>query len=211
VLESEAATLMAIRLAESFDRRAGDDSQRAFGRIATAISKYWLCKRVSPVVGEALECLGGNGYVEDSGMPRLYREAPLYGIWEGSGNVICLDILRALKKEPTAGEALLEELRLAKGADQRFDLFTNAIEVDLINMKKNFAGSGQEGQSRRLADRLALALQSALMVRYASSANAQVFIASRLGHDHGANFGTLSSAYDIGAILEPAIRTFSQI
>ena len=211
VLESEAATLMAMRLAESFDLRAGDERQRAFGRIATAISKYWLCKRVSPVVAEALECLGGNGYVEDSGMPRLYREAPLYGIWEGSGNVICLDILRALKKEPAAGEALLQELHLAKGADQRFDLFANAIEADLNNMKKSFAGSGQEGQSRRLADRLALALQASLMIRHALSPNAQAFIASRLGHDHGANFGTLSSAYDLGAILEPATRTFSQI
>ncbi len=211
VIESEAATLMAMRLAESFDLRAGDDRQRAFGRIATAISKYWLCKRVSPFVAEALECLGGNGYVEDSGMPRLYREAPLYGIWEGSGNVICLDILRALKKEPAAGEALLQELHLSKGADQRFDLFTNAIEGDLNNMKKSFASSGQEGQSRRLADRLALALQTSLMIRHASSANAQAFIASRLGHDHGANFGTLSSAYDLGAILEPATRIFSQI
>jgi len=100
---------------------------------------------------------------------------------------------------------------VAKGADQRFDLFTNAIETDLSNMKKNFASSGQEGQSRRLADRLALALQSSLMIRHASSANAQAFIASRLGHDHGANFGTLSSAYDLGAILEPATSTFSQI
>jgi putative acyl-CoA dehydrogenase len=208
VLESEAATLMAIRLAESFDMRAGDDRQRAFARIATAISKYWLCKRVSPFVSEALECLGGNGYVEDSGMPRLYREAPLYGIWEGSGNVICLDILRALKKEPVTGEALLQELHSAKGADQRFDLFTNAIENDLANIKKGFAGSGQEGQSRRLADRLALALQTSLMIRHASAANAQAFVASRIGYDHGANFGTLSGACDLGAILEPATRFF---
>lgn len=208
VLESEAATLMAMRLAQSFDLRAGDDRQKAFGRIATAISKYWLCKRVSPVVGEALECLGGNGYVEDSGMPRLYREAPLYGIWEGSGNVICLDILRALKKEPAAAEALLHEFHSAKGRDQRFDLFANAIENDLANMKKNFAGAGQEGQARRLADRLALGLQASLMLRYASSVNAPAFIASRLGHDHGATFGTLSSAYDLRAILEPEVKTF---
>ena len=209
VLESEAATLMAIRLAESFDLRAGDETQRAFARIATAISKYWLCKRVSPFVSEALECLGGNGYVEESAMPRLYREAPLYGIWEGSGNVICLDILRALKKEPATAEALLHELQAAKGMDQRFDLFTNAIENDLVNMKKSFAGSGQEGQSRRLADRLALALQTSLMVRHASAANAQAFIASRIGYDHGANFGTLSSAYDLNAILEPVAKDFS--
>jgi putative acyl-CoA dehydrogenase len=209
VLESEAATLMAIRLAESFDLRAGDETQRAFARIATAISKYWLCKRVSPFVSEALECLGGNGYVEESAMPRLYREAPLYGIWEGSGNVICLDILRALKREPATAEALLQELHCAKGADQRFDLFTNAIENDLVNMKKSFAACGQEGQSRRLADRLALALQASLMLRHASSTNAQSFIASRLGYDHGMNFGTLSTAYDLNAILEPVAKEFS--
>jgi putative acyl-CoA dehydrogenase len=209
VLESQAATLMAMRLAESFDLRAGDERQRAFARIATAISKYWLCKRVSPFVSEALECLGGNGYVEESAMPRLYREAPLYGIWEGSGNVICLDILRAFKKEPSAVEALLHELQTAKGMDQRFDLFTTAIENDLLNMKKSFAGAGQEGQARRLADRLALALQASLMLRHASSTNAQAFIASRLGYDHGINFGTLSTACDLSAILEPAARHFS--
>ena len=209
VLESEAATLMAIRLAESFDLRPGDETQRAFARIATAISKYWLCKRVSPFVSEALECLGGNGYVEESAMPRLYREAPLYGIWEGSGNVICLDILRAFKKEPSAAEALLYELQTAKGMDQRFDLFTTAVENDLLNMKKSFSGSGQEGQSRRLADRLALALQASLMLRHASSTNAQAFLASRLGYDHGMNFGTLSSACDLNAILEPVAKHFS--
>jgi putative acyl-CoA dehydrogenase len=208
-LESEAATLMAMRLAESFDLRAGDETQRAFARIATAISKYWLCKRVSPFVSEALECLGGNGYVEESAMPRLYREAPLYGIWEGSGNVICLDILRAFKKEPSAAEALLHELQTAKGMDQRFDLFATAVENDLLSMKKSFAGAGQEGQSRRLADRLALALQTSLMVRHASAANAQAFIASRIGNDHGANFGTMSSAYDLNAILEPVAKDFS--
>jgi putative acyl-CoA dehydrogenase len=209
VIESEAATLMAMRLAESFDMRAGDETQRAFARIATAISKYWLCKRVSPFVSEALECLGGNGYVEESTMPRLYREAPLYGIWEGSGNVICLDILRAFKKEPSAAEALLHELETAKGMDQRFDLFTTAVENDLLNIKKSFAGAGQEGQSRRLADRLALALQGSLMLRHASSTNAQAFLASRLGYDHGMNFGTLSSACALNAILEPVAKYFS--
>jgi putative acyl-CoA dehydrogenase len=209
VIESEAATLMAMRLAESFDMRAGDETQRAFARIATAISKYWLCKRVSPFVSEALECLGGNGYVEESTMPRLYREAPLYGIWEGSGNVICLDILRAFKKEPSAAEALLHELETAKGMDQRFDLFTTAVENDLLNFKKSFAGAGQEGQSRRLADRLALALQGSLMLRHASSTNAQAFLASRLGYDHGMNFGTLSSACALNAILEPVAKYFS--
>jgi putative acyl-CoA dehydrogenase len=123
--------------------------------------------------------------------------------------VICLDILRALKREPATAEALLQELHCAKGADQRFDLFTNAIENDLVNMKKSFAGAGEEGQARHLADRLALALQASLMLRHASSTNAQSFIASRLGYDHGMNFGTLSTAYDLNAILEPVAKEFS--
>src|ERR1051326_4679074 len=137
-LESEAATLLMVRLAGSFDRRESDDRERAFCRIATAISKYWLCKRAPVHVGEALECLGGNGYVEDSMMPRLYREAPLYSIWEGSGNVICLDVLRALAKEPGAGEALVSELRSTAGADKRLDAYVTALEQQLGNQ----AGEG---------------------------------------------------------------------
>src|SRR5215469_4667585 len=130
-LESEAATLLMIRLARSFDRRENDAQERAFCRIATAISKYWLCKRAPVHVGEALECLGGNGYVEESVMPRLYREAPLCSIWEGSGNVICLDILRALAREPESVEALLQELRGAAGSDKRLDSYLRSLETRL--------------------------------------------------------------------------------
>src|SRR5215831_6011933 len=122
-LESEAATLLMSRLAASFDAREGDERERAFCRIATAVAKYWLCKRTPVHVGEALECLGGNGYVEESILPRLYREAPLYSIWEGSGNVICLDVLRALAKEPAAIDALMQELKSAAGADKRLDAY----------------------------------------------------------------------------------------
>src|SRR5579864_4949713 len=126
-IESEAATLLMVRLARSFDRRESDDRERAFCRVATAIAKYWLCKRVPVHVGEALECLGGNGYVEESIMPRLYREAPLYSIWEGSGNVICLDILRALSRQPEAADALEQEFRSAAGADRRLDAYAENI------------------------------------------------------------------------------------
>src|SRR5213075_3604566 len=120
-LESEAATVTALRLAGAYDRRAGDAREAAFARIATAVAKYWICKRGPAHAAEALECLGGNGFVEESGLPRIYREAPLNSIWEGSGNVICLDVLRALAKEPAARDALVTELRLARGADRRLD------------------------------------------------------------------------------------------
>src|ERR1051325_9335512 len=127
MVANEAATLLMVRLASSFDAREGNGRERAFCRIATAIAKYWLCKRTPVHVGEALECLGGNGYVEESIMPRLYREAPLYSIWEGSGNVMCLDVLRALSKEPATVEALLAELQLTAGADKRLDAYVKSI------------------------------------------------------------------------------------
>src|SRR6266481_559021 len=148
-VEAEAALLLAIRLARAYDR----PEESAFRRIATAVSKYWVCKRTPAGVGEALECLGGNGYVEESGLPRLYREAPLNSIWEGSGNVICLDVLRAVAKEPAAVEALFAELRKAKGSDRRFDAFLNQLERDLT-------GPREEVAARRIAERMALALQA---------------------------------------------------
>ena len=132
-IESEASTLLMVRLAHSFDARASSDRERAFCRIATAIAKYWLCKRSPVHVGEALECLGGNGYVEESIMPRLYREAPLYSIWEGSGNVMCLDVLRALTKDPATLEALLAELKSTTGADKRLDAYITAIQGRFSN------------------------------------------------------------------------------
>ncbi len=122
-LEAEAATLLVMRLARAFDAREDDAAERGFARLATAIAKYWVCKRAPSQVNEALECLGGNGYVEESVLPRLYREAPLNSIWEGSGNVICLDILRAIHKEPEALASVGDEIRLARGSDRRFDLF----------------------------------------------------------------------------------------
>ena len=203
-IESEAATLLMVRLARSFDQRESDARERAFCRIATAIAKYWLCKRSPVHVGEALECLGGNGYVEESIMPRLYREAPLYSIWEGSGNVMCLDVLRALGKEPTTVEALLAEFQSTAGADQRLDRYVADIRTML-------ATSLSDGYSARsLTERLALALQASLVMRYSSPALADAFVASRLAGQHGQAFGTLPGESDVKGILSNVTESLDQ-
>jgi putative acyl-CoA dehydrogenase len=204
-IESEAATLLAFRLARSFDARAADERERAFCRVATAIAKYWLCKRSPVHVGEALECLGGNGYVEELVMPRLYREAPLYSIWEGSGNVICLDVLRALAKDPATVEALLAELKSVGGADKRVESYVADVQRLLAEKAGNQSQPGNgaaEYAARELTERLALALQAALVVRHSSPAVAEAFIASRLAGQHGRTFGTLPAGVDVDAVLK---------
>ncbi len=160
------------------------------------MSKYWVCKRAPAGVGEALECLGGNGYVEESGLPRLYREAPLNSIWEGSGNVICLDVLRALAKEPPAVEALFAELREARGADRRLDAHVDATEALLAR--------AEEGQARRLVEALALALQGTLLVLHGPPEVADAFCASRLAGDWGRTLGTLPRGVDLPALVDRA-------
>ena len=203
-LESEAATLLMVRVASSFDARESSDRERAFCRVATAIAKYWLCKRSPVHVGEALECLGGNGYVEESLMPRLYREAPLYSIWEGSGNVICLDVLRALAKDRSTVEALLTELKSNAGADKRLDKYVAEIQELLTEKADNgsLRGYGMtDYAARELTERLALALQASLVLRHSSPAIADAFIASRLAGEHGQAFGTLPTGVDVDAIL----------
>ena len=199
-IESEAATLLMVRLAHAFDHRGSDARERAFCRIATAIAKYWLCKRSPVHVGEALECLGGNGYVEESIMPRLYREAPLYSIWEGSGNVMCLDVLRALTKDPATVEALLAELKTTAGADQRLDSYVQNIGSRLA------AAAGDHAGARDLTEKLALALQASLMVRYSTPAMAEAFIASRLAGQHGHAFGTLPAETEEKGILDSVVE-----
>jgi putative acyl-CoA dehydrogenase len=211
-LESQAATLLAMRLASAFDAREADEKERAFARIATAIAKFWLCKRVPVHVGEALECLGGNGYVEESLLPRLYREAPLYSIWEGSGNVICLDVLRALGKEPGTAEALIHELRCALGKDARLDAYLAQTEAELTKNLKHDLNGGKgdresQGQARRLTESLALALQGALMAQHGQADAGEAFIASRLAGNHGQTFGTLPAGANISSILEPVLET----
>ncbi|GHF31900.1 acyl-CoA dehydrogenase family protein [Streptomyces fumanus] len=197
-LESEAATALTLRLAGAADRAVrGDAGEAAFRRIATAVGKYWVTKRGPAFTAEALECLGGNGYVEDSGMPRHYREAPLLSIWEGSGNVNALDVLRALRREPHTADALFGELALARGADARLDAAVARLE-DLL------AGAGPAG-ARRLVELMALTLQASLLVRHAPPAVADAFCASRLGGDWGHSFGTLPEGADLDAVLGRAL------
>jgi len=190
-VESEAATLSAMRLA-----RAYDEGEHAFKRIATAVLKYWICKRTAPHAAEALEVLGGNGYVEESGLPRLYREAPLNSLWEGSGNVMCLDVLRALMKEPETGPALLAELQETAGADPRLDAHVQKLAAELSDP------ADMQARARRVVEGMALALQGSLIVRYAPSAVSDAFCASRLAGDAGHVFGTLPPGLDFGAIVE---------
>jgi putative acyl-CoA dehydrogenase len=200
-VESEAGTALALRLAGAWDRQA-DPAEAAFRRIATPAAKYWLGKRAPAAVVEALEVLGGNGYVEESVLPRLYREAPLNSIWEGSGNVMCLDVLRALGRQPETADAVRAELRAAAGVDRRLDAHVAALDTELA-----VAAVGREeteAQARRFVERLALALQGALLVRHAPPPVADAFCASRLGGDGGRTFGTLPAKADVAAIVERA-------
>ncbi|WP_320774181.1 DNA alkylation response protein [Streptomyces sp. CRN 30] len=197
-LESEAATTLALRLAGAADRAVrGDAGEAAFRRIATAAGKYWVTKRGPAFTAEALECLGGNGYVEDSGMPRHYREAPLLSIWEGSGNVNALDVLRALGREPHTADALFAELALARGGDTRLD-------AAVVRLKDGLAAARPAG-ARRLVELLALTLQGALLVRHAPPAVADAFCASRLGGDWGHAFGTLPDDAGLDTVLGRAL------
>jgi putative acyl-CoA dehydrogenase len=202
-VESEAATMAAFRLAGATDRAArGDEQEVAFRRLALAAIKYWVCKRGPGHAAEALECLGGNGYVEESGMPRLYREAPLASIWEGSGNVAALDALRALTRQPETAEALFAELDQAAGADRRLD-------QAIIRLRKDLSDPS-EAQARRLAEAMTLTLQGALLVRFGHPAVADAFAASRLTDDSGGPggwgraYGTLPSGTDFAAIIDRA-------
>jgi putative acyl-CoA dehydrogenase len=191
-IEAEAATALAMRLARAYD----DPSQDEFRRLATAVSKYFVCKRAPNHAYEALETHGGNGYIEDSGMPRIYREAPLSSIWEGSGNVMALDVLRALLRTPAALEAFFAELSESAGADARLDAFVSSVRDQFTD------GETLEVRARRVVESLALALEGSLLVRYAPSAVADAFCASRLGGDHGLEYGTLPAGTDFSAIVE---------
>ncbi|MET9513691.1 acyl-CoA dehydrogenase family protein [Streptomyces sp. NPDC002994] len=195
-LESEAATTLAVRLAAAYDSDSEQD--RAFLRLAVPAAKYWVTKRCTPVAAEALECLGGNGYVEESGMPRLLREAPLNSIWEGSGNVQALDVLRALQREPQALNAFLTEIGQARGADHRLDGAIKDLLTELADLE------GLEGRARRVVERMALVLQGSLLVRWAPPEVADAFCASRLGGDWGSAFGTLPHSLDLGSVVERA-------
>ncbi|MFI9773383.1 acyl-CoA dehydrogenase family protein [Streptomyces sp. NPDC051956] len=199
-LESEAATTLALRLAAAQDavQDTGSEQERAFLRIAVPAAKYWVTKRCTPVAAEALECLGGNGYVEESGMPRLLRESPLNSIWEGSGNVQALDVLRALQREPQALNAFLQEVGRARGADHRLDGAIKGLLTELADLE------GIEARARRVVERIALVLQGSLLVRHAPPEVADAFCASRLGGDWGSAFGTLPHSLDLRSVVERA-------
>jgi putative acyl-CoA dehydrogenase len=190
-VETEAATALAMRLAAAFDR-----DERDFRRLAVAVGKFWVCKRAPGVVGEALECLGGNGYVEESGLPRLYREAPLNSIWEGSGNVSALDVLRVLQREPAAVAAFLAECELGRGADARLDAALDRLPAGL--------DGATEEDARRVTEQMALALQGSLLVRHAPTYVSDAFCASRLDRDWGSVPGTLPTGLDTAAIVTRA-------
>jgi putative acyl-CoA dehydrogenase len=197
-IEAEAAVVAAMRLA-----RAYDESDTALRRFGTAVMKYWVCKRATPHAAESLECLGGNGYVEESGMPRLLRDAPLNGIWEGSGNVMSLDVLRAMAREPEGLPAFLAECEIARGADARLDAHLDSLPATLAGL----TGDPAEAQwlARRAVEDLALAFQASLLVRHSPPAVADAFCAARLGEARGRVFGTLPRGAAGAAIVERAL------
>jgi putative acyl-CoA dehydrogenase len=202
-LESEASTALAMRLARAYDEAAsdaregiGDSDAQLFKRVATAVGKYWACKRAPNHAFEAMECLGGNGYVEESGMPRLYREAPLASIWEGSGNVISLDVLRALGRAPRSLEVFLAEVELAQGADARLDAHVERLRAQFTDP------ATLESRARRVVENMALALEGSLLVRHGAPAVSDAFCASRLAGDAGLEYGTLPAGTDFETIIE---------
>lgn len=196
-LETEVGTMMVLRLAGAYERAPIDEHEAAVLRIGSAVAKYWLSKRSTPVVREALECVGGNGYVEESIMPRLYREAPLNAIWEGAGNVIALDVIRALHRSPEAGTAFLDELSLAAGADRIFDR-------ELGRLKEALVQPPHEMQARRLTEQLATCWGAALCLRH-EQVLADAYIRSRLDGDWGAEFGTLGPSADVETLARRAL------
>ena len=196
-IESEAATTLMMRLARAWDDDA-TENEVAFRRLATTVAKYWVCKRAPMFAAEALECLGGSGYVEEAPLARLFRESPLNGIWEGSGNVMCLDVLRAMQREPDSLSAVRAEIEAGRGADQHLDRAITDLDVELADRQSI------EARSRLIVERLALLLQGSLLVRWAPAAMADAFCATRLGDQGGRAFGVLPRWVDSNAIVQRA-------
>lgn len=200
-IEAEAAIVLAMRVARAVDRAPYDPQEAAFARIATAVGKYWVCRRAPGFVNEAQECLGGAGYVEESLLPRLYRQAPLNSIWEGSGNIQCLDVLRALQREPHTGRALLAELEAAQNVDP--DLDSEIAELRPVLEGRTVPG---EVEARRWVEALALALQASLLLRN-DSPMAAAFCSTRIAGDHGNAYGTLPRDFELGSLIGRAWAT----
>ncbi len=208
VIESEAATAAAMRVARSYD----DVDDAPFRRFGTAVMKYWVSKRAAGHAAEALECLGGNGFVEESGMPLLYRDAPLNSIWEGSGNVAALDVLRAIVKDPEGLPAFLAECEVAAGGDHRLDSHLSRVRARVQALFTEREGESPEHrlyesqfEARRLVEDLAVALQASLLVRHSPPAVADAFCASRLGGEGGRVYGTLPAGVDCATIIDRAL------
>jgi putative acyl-CoA dehydrogenase len=197
-LDSEAATVLAFRLARGFDEAPANEEAALFSRLATPVAKYWLNKRVTGHIAECMECHGGAGYVEEWPIARFYRQAPLNGIWEGSGNVICLDVLRALARSPQSGEIFLSEVKRAWGANAHLDRAIHEAERQLQQAR-------EESGARRLVERLALVLQAALLVQHAPAFVSDAFCAARLGDESGFAYGALDAKADTGAIIARAM------
>lgn len=197
-IESEAATTLAMRLAHLYDEAEDDPSRRPLVRLATAVSKYWVCKRAPGMIFEALECHGGDGYMDPSPMPRLYREAPVSSVWEGSGNVICLDVLKTMGREPESVADFLAELAKAKGTDRRFDRHLERLQDALSDFEE------AETRARRVVEAMALAFQASLLLQYAPPFMADAFCAARLDGEEGHAFGTLTPGAAFGEIVDRA-------
>ena len=197
-VESEAATIASMRLARAYDEAAaGDEDAANFRRLANAVLKYWLCKRAPSHAVECLECLGGNGYVEESGMPRLYREAPLASIWEGSGNVQCLDALRAMVKSPASVEAFFAEVEAGAGAEPKLDGYIAALKDEIPGDIETI-----EARARRIVEKMAVALQASLLIRYNDKTVADTFCTNRLNNNWGQTFNTLPAKTNFNHIIE---------
>lgn len=197
-LEAEAAMLCALRLARAFDRQRDDAHEAGIARLMTPLAKYWTCKRLPAVAVEAMECLGGAGYVEEAPLARLYREAPLNGIWEGSGNVICLDVLRTMQKEPAALKAVLDEIDQAARTDARLGAHHRITRATLDD------SATAEVRARVIVERLALELSAALMIAFAPAPQASAYVAARIEGEGGYQFGTLPAGTPFGAIVQRA-------
>jgi putative acyl-CoA dehydrogenase len=198
VLEWESALMLTFRIARAYD--SDSTEEKAFARLAVAIAKYWTNKRCSYFVNEAMECLGGAGYVEESNLPRLYREAPLNGIWEGSGNVICLDVLRSIHKDPTVLDVFFAEVEPVIGLDCRFDNFLNGLKKDLSSLES------AQYQARFITEKMALCLQSALYIQHGNQTSVDAFLQSRIAGRWGKAFGTLPVGIEVDSILNRAIK-----
>jgi putative acyl-CoA dehydrogenase len=197
-LESEAATSFSLRVARAVDAAPRDPHEAAFARIATAVGKYWICKRAPVFINEAQECLGGAGYVEESILPRLYREAPLNSIWEGCGNIQCLDVLRALRREPDVQAAVIAELESVAGANQ-------ALDLEIVALRRTLAEPDAiEAGARFVVERLALALQAVVLLRAGTDVVADAFCRSRLQDLRGLAFGTLPTDIDFAVLIDRA-------